>query len=168
MDKEILKLRKEVHQFCLWLTRNNEMAKDLSQETLYRAYRYIDYYQEGTNLKAWLFRIAKNIYINEYNKTKNTPMQFDLDQAFNVSSDDYKQLNDLYLDDALQYALSKLENDKRQIFMLKYVEEYKYEEIAQIYEMSLGTVKSWLHRIKKELSENITQYKIHKEYSIAS
>jgi RNA polymerase sigma-70 factor (ECF subfamily) len=147
--------------FALTLTRDFESAKDLTQETLFRALANREKYNPGTNIKAWLYTIMRNIFINDYRKKSrqntvfdNTPNDFLLDH--NQSSVSNMAESNLSLKEAKQ-AVESLPEIFKQPFVL-YVEGYKYNEISEYLDEPLGTVKSRIHfarkLLKTELSRN--------------
>jgi RNA polymerase sigma-70 factor (ECF subfamily) len=147
--------------FALTLTRDFESAKDLTQETLFRALANKEKYNPGTNIKAWLYTIMRNIFINDYRKKSrqntvfdNTPNDFLLDH--NQSSVSNMAESNLSLKEAKQ-AVESLPEIFKQPFVL-YVEGYKYNEISAYLDEPLGTVKSRIHfarkLLKTELSRN--------------
>ncbi len=143
-----------LYNYAQWISGDAMHAEDLVQESYLKALRYIKHYEPGSNSKAWLFRILKNIYINEYRKENRQPIILDIsDISFTKYIQKTKDLYDdlFHFDDKVRSALQRLPSNLRTVFILKYVEEYKYEEIASIYSLPLGTVKIWLHRSKKLL-----------------
>ena len=137
------------------LTNSEHASQDLIQDTLHRAIRNLDKFQEGTNLKAWLLTIMKNIFINSYrkNKKKNALIvQTDVisdSHLLNVSS---RQIPaEFYMiNEVLQKALGSLKEEFRKPFEMHY-EGYKYQEICEELNIPLGTVKSRIFFARKEL-----------------
>jgi len=147
--------------FAITLTKDNEQAKDLFQETLYRAIANQDKYHVGTNIKAWLYTIMRNIFINNYRRRAkqqtifdSTPNDFllNIKQAA-VSNDAIAKLNMK----EVQAAIHELPEIFRNPFML-YYDGFKYHEIADILQEPLGTIKSRIHFARKILKEQITRY----------
>ena len=147
--------------FAIKLTRDNEVAKDLLQETMYRAIANKEKYNVGTNIKAWLYTIMRNIFINNYRrKTKqntifdSTPNEFLLNYnqvtATNAAEGALKMKD-------IQIAIHRLPAIFRNPFML-YFEGYKYHEIAEILNEPLGTIKSRIHFARKLLKEQLTRF----------
>ncbi len=147
--------------FAFTLTRDNESAKDLTQETLYRALANKDKYNVGTNVKAWMYTIMRNIFINNYRRKSrqntifdNTPNEFLLDHnqtAVANSAESNLKLKDI------QAAIQKLPDIFRNPFIM-YYEGYKYNEISEFLQEPLGTIKSRIHFARKLLKEEITRY----------
>jgi RNA polymerase sigma-70 factor (ECF subfamily) len=147
--------------FAFTLTRDNESAKDLTQETLYRALANKEKYNAGTNVKAWMYTIMRNIFINNYRRKSrqntifdNTPNDFLLDHnqtAVSNAAEGSLEMKDL------QAALQRLPDIFRNPFVL-YYEGYKYNEIAEYLQEPLGTIKSRIHFARKLLKEEISRY----------
>ncbi|MGB3561784.1 MAG: sigma-70 family RNA polymerase sigma factor [Thermoanaerobaculia bacterium] len=152
------------------MTRNAEDAEDLVQETYFKAYRYYDKFQEGTNLKAWLFKILKNTFINNYRKKQQAPPQSDfaeIEDAFEsqlseevtrqMKSPEDEVLEDV-LDEDVQRALDILPPDYRMAVILADLEGFSYKEIAEILELPVGTVMSRLYRGRKLMETAMLEY----------
>ena len=147
--------------FAINLTKDHESAKDLFQETLYRALSNKDKYNVGTNIKAWLYTIMRNIFINDYRKKAkqsvvldNSPKDFLIDQTrTKVLNDGVTNLN---LREVKQFIYD-LPELFRTPFNL-YFEGYKYNEIAEELNEPLGTIKSRIHFARKILKQKIQRY----------
>ena len=152
------------------MTRNAEDAEDLVQETYFKAYRYYDKFQEGTNFKAWLFKILKNTFINNYRKMQQAPPQSDfaeIEDAFesqlseevtrHMKSPEDEVLEDV-LDEDVQRALDILPPDYRMAVILADLEGFSYKEIAEILELPVGTVMSRLYRGRKLMEAAMLEY----------
>lgn len=152
-------------------------AEDLVQETYLRAYRSIASYIPGTNPKAWLFRICKNLFINEYKKRKSQGAKVNLDDVHNLSHDDAPLspsetnvmlpdglLSSLLADEMLQ-AIEGLPEQYRTIILLCDVDEFSYEEISELEEIPIGTVRSRLFRGRNLLKERLKEYAAQHGYS---
>jgi len=152
------------------MTGNSQDAEDLVQETFFKAYKYYDKFQEGTNLKAWLFKILKNTFINNYRKKKLEPksVEFsDIEDSFEkiVRHDPDEQPLDpesQYLanvmDEGVKKALEALPHDYRMVVILADLEDFSYKEIAEILECPVGTVMSRLYRGRKLLEKALMRY----------
>jgi len=147
--------------FALKLTRNMEDAEDLLQDTMLKAFSNKEKFQEGTNLKGWLFTIMKNIFINKYRRAmKSRIFNDDTDNQFYINSATNATRNDgesaLVMKD-INVAIGRLSDNLRTPFMMSYT-GYKYEEIADTLKIPLGTVKVRIHNARKELMKNLTVY----------
>jgi RNA polymerase sigma-70 factor (ECF subfamily) len=157
---------------ALRMTRNRSDAEDLVQETYIKGWRSFHTFQEGTNLRAWLFRIMTNSYINKYNakKRKGTEVELDdveelflykrlgsIDQS-QLSSSAEDQMLDLFTDDEVKGALESLPEDFRIPVLLSDVDGFSYKEIAEMLEIPMGTVMSRLHRGRKAMQKMLYEY----------
>jgi len=147
-----------LHAFAFNLTKNTEDAKDLYQETAYRAMTNMDKFRPGTNFKAWLFTIMKNIFINNYRKkTKantivdSTDNLYYLNSGANIISN--RAESSIMMKELVQ-LVEKLDDSIRVPFLMHY-QGYKYQEIADYLDLPLGTVKSRIFFARKELKEMI-------------
>ena len=157
---------------ALRMTRNRIDAEDLVQETYIKGWRSFHTFQDGTNLRAWLFRIMTNTYINKYNaqKRKGTEVELDdveelflykrlgsIDQS-QLSSSAEDQMLDLFTDDEVKNALEELPEDFRIPVLLSDVDGFSYKEIAEMLEIPIGTVMSRLHRGRKAMQKMLYEY----------
>ena len=152
------------------MARNPQDAEDLVQETYLKAYKYYDKFEEGTNLKAWLFKILKNTFINSYRKKQQSPPQADfadIEESFEtIVRDDSGQqartpeeeLLEKVLDEDVQHAIEELPHDYRMVVLLADLEGFSYKEIADILEIPVGTVMSRLYRGRRLLEEALLKY----------
>jgi RNA polymerase sigma-70 factor (ECF subfamily) len=152
------------------MTRNAEDAQDLVQETYFKAYRYYDKFAEGTNLKAWLFKILKNTFINNYRKKQKQPYQTDfadIEESLEsrVQDDAHRSLSrpdeillENVLDEHVQKAMDGLPEDYRMAVVLADLEGFSYKEVAEVLEVPVGTVMSRLYRGRKLLEEAMLRY----------
>ena len=154
------------------MTRNRSDAEDLVQETFIKAWRSFATYQQGTNLRAWLFRIMTNTYINKYNAQQRKPAETELDDVEELflykrlGSVDQSQLSQsaedqmlsLFTDDEVKKALEELPDQFRIPVLMSDVEGFSYKEIAEILEIPLGTVMSRLHRGRKSMQKMLYEY----------
>ena len=155
-------------RFVTGLTRNEADASDLVQETYLKAFRFIDSYLEGTNAKAWLFRILKNAFINNYRKKSKRPTQVDFEDLVNIHQEEDTALNsyvdlreDVYeriIGDEVTIAISNLSVDYRTVLLLCDIEGFTYEEISKIIDIPIGTVRSRLFRARNLLKKELSAY----------
>jgi len=138
--------------FAISLTRDHESANDLCQETLYKAFAYRDKYEQGTNIKAWLYTIMRNIFINDYRRNAkkkiilNSIRYAQVQQA--TSSEVSLRLKEIYS------AIHRLPGIFKTACLL-YLQGYKYHEIAFALNEPLGTIKSRIHFAKKLLQKQL-------------
>lgn len=167
-NEELFPHLEALKTFAFHLTYNDQDAEDLVQETYLKAHKFIDRYVEGTNAKAWLFKILKNAYINEYRKKSKRPTKVDYEDI--VTYQDSEDPNassltdlreDLFKDkmgDEVTIALNSLPIDFRTVILLCDIEEFTYEEISRIIDVPIGTVRSRLFRARNMLKEKLKTY----------
>ncbi len=167
-------LMSSLYSGALRMTRNPPDAEDLLQETYLRAYRGFGGFQEGTNLKAWLYRILTNTYINIYRAKQRRPIESDLDDVEDLylyrrlgglegarsgrSAED--ELMDTFSEAEVKDAVESLPANFRMAVMLADVEGFAYKEIAEILDIPIGTVMSRLHRGRKALQKQLFDYAV--------
>lgn len=147
--------------FAVNLTKDRESAHDLLQETVYRALTNEDKYKSGTNLKAWLFTIMRNIFINNYRKNQKRNTLIDTTESLYFINDaattiENKAATNFVMEDLMR-AVNNLSDDFRIPFVMHY-EGFKYHEIADELNLPLGTVKSRIFFARKELKSNLKPY----------
>ena len=167
-DKEFMPNINAMYNFAYRLTLERDDAKDLLQDTYLKAYRFIDSFQQGTNAKAWLFRILKNSFINDYRKKSKEPSKVDYQEVeayYNSEEVDRQITPDLRVEslgnmigDEISNALNSLDVDFRTVIILCDLEGFKYEEMAKILDIPIGTVRSRLHRARNLLKEKLSEY----------
>ena len=154
------------------MTRNAADAEDLVQETYLRAYKGYDRFAEGTNLRAWLFRILTNLFINEYRRRKRRPNEVDFGETDTLymyrglgggelarrarSAED--EMLDGVTSAEVRHAIESLPDSYRVAVLLADVEGFAYKEIAEILDIPIGTVMSRLHRGRKKLRESLQDF----------
>jgi RNA polymerase sigma-70 factor (ECF subfamily) len=154
------------------MTRNTSDAEDLVQETYLKAYRAYGSFQEGTNLKAWLYRILTNTFINSYRAKARRPTETDIEDVEDLYL--YRRLGGLegstagrsaeeemleqLTDDEVKAAIEALPDSFRIAVLLADVEGFSYKEIAEITDVPIGTVMSRLHRGRKALEKALATY----------
>jgi RNA polymerase sigma-70 factor, ECF subfamily len=158
-----------LYSTALRLTRNTEEAEDLVQETYLRAFRFFDKFQEGTNFKAWIFKILTNTFINKYRQKVKAPQKVQMEKVeYGLKSEaedspsswtgyDEARYSELF-DDDIQSALSQLPEEFRMIVLLADVEGFSYKDIAEMINRPIGTVMSRLFRGRKILQKILEHY----------
>lgn len=167
-DTEFLPNIDAMYNFAYRLTFDEDDAKDLVQDTYMKAYRFINSFQRGTNAKAWLYRILKNSFINDFRKKSKQPSKVDYQEVENFYNSDDVDSNktvDLRIDtlkdmmgDEVSNALNSLAVDFRTVIILCDLEGFTYEEMAKILDIPIGTVRSRLHRARNLLKEKLNTY----------
>src|SRR5689334_17507492 len=167
-DNEFMPHINSMYNFAYRLTFDEDDAKDLVQDTYLKAFRFIDSFQQGTNAKAWLFRILKNSFINDYRKKSKEPSKVDYQEVetyYNSEDVDRQITPDLRVEslkdmigDEISNALNSLDVDFRTVIILCDLEGFKYEEMAKILDIPIGTVRSRLHRARQLLKEKLSTY----------
>jgi RNA polymerase sigma factor (sigma-70 family) len=167
-EEEFLPQIEALYTFAFHLSYNEEDANDLVQETYLKAYRFIGNYEKGTNAKAWLFKILKNAFINQYRKKSKQPTQVDYEEIANYHDEEdsaYSSYMDLreemfmgMMGDEVTTAINTLPVDFRVVILLCDIEGFTYEEISKIIDIPIGTVRSRLHRARNMLKEKLKEY----------
>jgi len=164
-ERDVLPLLPSLYAAALRMTRNPADAEDLVQDTYLRAFRGFSGFKEGTNLKAWLYRILTNSFINTYRKKQRQPQTVegpdDIDEWYlfdklggrNVELSAETEVLDKIPDEAVKAALESLPENFRLPVLLADVEGFSYKEIAEIMDTPIGTVMSRLHRGRKALQK---------------
>jgi RNA polymerase sigma factor (sigma-70 family) len=160
-EQAVTKYSNSLKPFALSLTKNMEDAQDLLQETLFRALSSKDKYTEGTNLKAWMYTIMKNIFINNYRRNKKRSTIIDTtDELHYINSGDAlirnKAESDIGMENVMQ-AINLISEDFRVPFMMHY-QGFKYHEIADHLTLPIGTVKSRIHFARKILQKKLNRW----------
>ena len=162
-EEQALPLLDQLYGGAMRLTRNPQDAEDLIQETYLKAYSNFDSFKQGTNLKAWLYRIMTNTYINSYRKAKRRPVESSADelsdfQLYTTSGHDSTGLESAEVealkqmpDSEISEAMNDLPEDYRMVVYYSDVVGLAYKEIAEVMGTPLGTVMSRLHRGRKLL-----------------
>jgi RNA polymerase sigma-70 factor (ECF subfamily) len=166
-EKDAMEFAPQLYSAALRMTRNAADAEDVVQETFLKAYRAYHTFQAGTNLKAWLYRILTNTYINRYRKEARRPNEVDFDEVEDLYL--YKRLGsaesgrvsrsaedealEQFVDADVKAALEELPDHFRMPVLLADVEGFSYKEIAEILDVPIGTVMSRLHRGRKALQK---------------
>ena len=158
---DIINFSATLRPFAYNLTKDMEEAKDLVQETVFKALRYKDKFNEGTNLKAWMFTIMRNIFINNYRrKVKQNTIVDTSDNQYVINSSPIVARNDgenkMVMKD-ITNAIEVLQDEVKVPFMMHF-EGFKYQEIAEELALPLGTVKSRIFFARKELKKKLYMY----------
>lgn len=174
-ETEALPHMDALYRTALRMTKNQGDAEDLVQEAMVKAYRFWDKFEPGSNCRAWLFKIMTNIFINDYRSKSRTPVSVnvdDIDDNFlygqlaelGPDSNPEQQLFAKIFDDDVKKAIEELPDDFRLVVVLSFLEGFSYQEIADIADLQLGTVKSRLHRGRKLLQKQLFEYAVKNGY----
>lgn len=160
------------------LTRNEGDAEDLIQETMFKAYRYFDKYEQGTNCKAWLFKIMTNTFINRYRKAQKRK-EFTIDEDFRPLAEravlpeknplhqhfgDQETMFYRLFSDEVKAALEDIPVDFRMVVLLADLQDFAYKDIAEIMDCPIGTVMSRLYRGRRMLQQKLHEYALKNGY----
>jgi len=160
------------------LTRNEGDAEDLIQETMFKAYRYFDKYEQGTNCKAWLFKIMTNTFINRYRKAQKRK-EFTIDEDFRPLAEravlpeknplhqhfgDQETMFYRLFSDEVKSALEEIPVDFRMVVLLADLQDFAYKDIAEIMDCPIGTVMSRLYRGRRMLQQKLHEYALKNGY----
>ncbi|MGF1636761.1 MAG: sigma-70 family RNA polymerase sigma factor [Cyclobacteriaceae bacterium] len=168
-EQELLPHLDAMYNFAFHITYNEDDAKDLVQETYFKAFRFVRSFQSGTNAKAWLFKILKNHFINDFRKKSKEPYKVDYQEVESMynAEDAPAELSmsikadepfDDSMGDEVSVALNALALDFKIVIILCDVEGFTYDEMSKILDIPIGTVRSRLHRARNLLREKLSAY----------
>lgn len=166
-EREFFPLMDAVYSFAYRLTNDATRAEDLTQETYLKAWRFIGHYAPDTNAKAWLFRICRNAFINDYRVLVREPRKVDYEDIVVYHNEDdpvapayfglHTEMGGRLIGDEVTRAINALKPEARFIVLLD-LEDFTYEEIAAIASIPIGTVRSRLHRARNVLADKLREY----------
>ena len=173
-ERDAMQFAPQLYSAAMRMTRNPSDAEDLVQETFLKAYRAYHTFEEGTNLKAWLYRILTNTYINKYRKESRRPSEVDLGAVEDLylyrnlgseeSADAARSTEDRVLDGLVESdikeAVEALPENFRLPVLLADLAGFSYKEIADILDIPIGTVMSRLHRGRKAMEKSLWDYAV--------
>ncbi len=173
-EKQALPLLGELYASALRLTKQKENAEDLVSEVYTKAWKSIEQFEPGTNLRAWLYKILTNSYINHYRKHQRQPSMVELDKPLEgsegemtslydhlietrtpVSENPERALANRFLDKDIKQAIDALPEEFREVVVLADVQSFSYQDIADMLEIPIGTVRSRLWRARNLLQKNL-------------
>ncbi len=169
-NEELIPHLASMYNFAFRLTLNEDDANDLVQDTYLKAFRFIDSFEKGTNAKAWLFRILKNSFINDFRRKSKQPSKVDYQEVetyynseefepeIEATTDLRNETVQELIGDEVANAINSLDVDFRIAIILCDIEGFTYEEMAKILDIPIGTVRSRLHRARGLLREKLTGY----------
>ena len=170
--EDAMPLMDGMYSAAMRMTRNAADAEDLVQETYLKAFNAYERFETGTNLKAWMYRILTNSYINAYRKKQRRPDESDIDdiedlylyrrlggaESAVLSRSAEDELLEMFGEDEVKLALEDLPEHYRMPILLADVEGFAYKEIAEILDVPIGTVMSRLHRGRKQLQKRLYSF----------
>ena len=166
-EADAMQFAPQLYSAALRMPRNPADAEDVVQETFLKAYRAYDSFKAGTNLKAWLYRILTNTYINRYRKAQRRPSEVELGELQDLylfkrlgeqsgaSESAESEVLEQFVDSDVIQALESLPDNFRMPVLLADVEGFAYKEIAEMLDIPIGTVMSRLHRGRKALQKKL-------------
>ena len=171
-SEDAMPLMDGLYSAAMRMTRNAADAEDLVQETYLKAFNAYERFETGTNLKAWMYRILTNSYINAYRKKQRRPDESDIDdiedlylyrrlggaESAVLSRSAEDELLEMFGEDEVKLALEDLPEHYRMPILLADVEGFAYKEIAEILDVPIGTVMSRLHRGRKQLQKRVYSF----------
>jgi RNA polymerase sigma factor (sigma-70 family) len=176
-EREFLPLMDAVYSFAYRLTNDATRAEDLTQETYLKAWRFIGHYAPDTNAKAWLFRICRNAFINDYRVLVREPWKVDYEDIVVYHNEVepatpaypglHSEMGGRLIGDEVTRAINALQPPVRLIVLLD-LEDFTYEEIAAIANIPIGTVRSRLHRARNVLADKLREYARLQGYCVKS
>ncbi|MBK6933494.1 MAG: sigma-70 family RNA polymerase sigma factor [Saprospirales bacterium] len=174
-EREFYPLMDAVYTFAYRLTNDATRAEDLTQETYLKAWRFMNRYLPGTNAKAWLFRICRNAFINEYRTAVREPRKVDYEDIVVYHNEDdpvspaysglHEEMGGRLIGDEVTRAINTLTPEFRLVVLLD-LEDFTYEEIAAIANIPIGTVRSRLHRARNILASKLREYAQQEGYDV--
>ena len=175
-EQDAMQYARQLYSAAMRMTRNPSDAEDLVQETFLKAYRAYHTFEEGTNLKAWLYRILTNTYINKYRKDSRRPSEVDLGSVEDLylyrnigseeSAEAARSTEERVLDGLVESDIKKAVEDLPENFrlpvLLADLAGFSYKEIADILDIPIGTVMSRLHRGRKAMEKSLWDYAVNR------
>jgi RNA polymerase sigma-70 factor (ECF subfamily) len=171
-ERDAMQYTRQLYSAAMRMTRNPADAEDLVQETYLKAYRAYHTFQEGTNLKAWLYRILTNTYINKYRKESRRPSEVDLgtvedlylyrrvgsEESAEAARTTEERVLDGLVESDVKAAVEELPENFRIPVLLADLEGFSYKDIAEILDIPIGTVMSRLHRGRKAMQKRLWEF----------
>jgi RNA polymerase sigma-70 factor, ECF subfamily len=167
-NEEMVPHMEMIFNYALYMTGDRDVASDLLQDTFLKAFRFFEKFEPGTNAKAWLYRIMRNTYINEYRRIKRLPDHVEYDeqvsayqmnpQGGTVNDELREKLDGGMFGDEVTKAIAALPEKFKSVVILRDVEDLPYEEIAEVLDIPIGTVRSRLHRARALLFGSLKEY----------
>lgn len=171
-NQEMIPFMDLMYGYAMYLTGNREESNDLLQETYLKAFRFFEKFERGTNAKAWLYRIMRNTFINEYRRVKRTPDIVEYDEQISAyqmlprATERPDEIEGEIFEDEIAVAIASLPEKFKSVIILRDVQDLPYEEIADALEIPIGTVRSRLHRARAILFDRLKKYATERGYKV--
>ncbi|MBP6458599.1 MAG: RNA polymerase sigma factor [Crocinitomicaceae bacterium] len=159
-NETLVRLESNLISFAKGFTRNEEDARDLTQETMLKALTYRDYYKPQTNFKAWVFTIMRNVFINQYRRNSKSKTLFDFSKDLYLLANsvaNHETPNNYIYNKEINNKINELNEEYKQPFLMHY-EGFKYKEISDKLNIPIGTVKSRIFIARKKLMEQLPEF----------
>ena len=157
-EEKVLETIDALYNLAIQLTQNRQDAEDLVQDVTLRAYRYFHRFERGTNFKAWIMTIMRNLYINRYRKRLKEPVKVEFEEVENfISFPEISGVQEEIFSEIIRNSIDKLPEELRMVITLFYVDGFTYKEIAKITEVPLGTVMSRLYTARQILKRQLSK-----------
>jgi RNA polymerase sigma factor (sigma-70 family) len=147
-----------VYKTAYYMLNNEQDALDVAQEALIRVYTKINSYEEKAQFKTWVQRIVTNICIDKFRKVKPSVSMDEHEMTFSAETNVENEVISTYIAQDIQEAIEKLPEHHRTVVVLRYVEDFSYNEIAESLDLPINTVKSYLFRARKQLQILLQEY----------
>lgn len=158
-EEKIIEHIDSLYNVALRMTQNRQDAEDLVQEAALRAYRNFNRFKQGTNFKAWIITILRNIFINEYRKRMKEPQMIDFEEVKGfISLPEISGAQEEIFSEKIESSIDKLPEELRTTLMLFYAERFSYKEMAKIMDVPVGTVMSRLYTVRQVLKRQLSKY----------
>ena len=155
-EEKVLEYIDHLYNLAVHMTQNKQDAEDLVQETVLRAYRFFHKFERGTNFKAWIMTILRNIYINQYRKRIKEPIKIEFEEVEDfISLPEISGAQEEIFSETIKSSIDKLPEELRTTITLFYVDGFSYKEIAKVMNSPLGTVMSRLYTARQILKKQL-------------
>lgn len=157
-EERLLEHIDSLYNVAIRMAQNRQDAEDLVQEAVLRAYRNFAKFEEGTNFKAWMITIVRNVFINKYRKRMKEPQKIEFEEVENfVSLPEISGAQEEIFSETIKPSIDKLPEELRTTIILFYAEEFSYKEIAKIMDVPVGTVMSRLYTARQILKRYLAR-----------
>lgn len=158
-EENLLEHIDSLYNVAIGMAQNRQDAEDLVQEATLRAYRFYHKFKRGTNFKAWIITILRNIYINEYRKRTKEPEKVEFEEVKDfISSPQISGAQEEIFGEAIKALIAKLPEELKTTLTLFYVEGFSYKEIARVMNVPIGTVMSRLYTARQMLKKGLSTH----------